>query len=210
MRVIQLILALIILVVIGYTGFTFTVHEQEKAVVMQMDQFLHVVESPGLHLKLPFIQNVVHIDERLKGQLSCIEAHVMSENLQRLALECFTLWRVSDPQLFAQQYDGDEEEAEERLDALVYTQIREMAVDREFDELLQRNFSADVKEAVSDSLASSGIEIVDVRVTHAELPYENENFVIERMMAEQREIAQGIRADGDEEAQAILDECPNR
>jgi membrane protease subunit HflC len=43
----------------------FTVDQTEQPIVMQFGEFKRAVRDPGLHVKLPFVQNVVYYDRRV-------------------------------------------------------------------------------------------------------------------------------------------------
>ena len=55
----------VILLIIAYNLFTFTVDETQKAAVLRFGEIVKVVEDPGLHFKVPFINNVVYLEDRI-------------------------------------------------------------------------------------------------------------------------------------------------
>ncbi len=54
----------LVLAVLGYMS-VFTITQTEQALVLQLGKHERTVKEPGLHFKLPFIQNVIYLDKRI-------------------------------------------------------------------------------------------------------------------------------------------------
>ncbi len=199
----------VILVVVGYRLCAFAVDETETAVVQQFGEIVGVQTEPGLYFKVPVIQNVVYLDDRLLS-VDIKPAPVITVDKQRLTVDSYTLWRISDPQRFVETMRGLRGNAEKRIDDIVYSLLRDVLGKKSFDDILKREFLTDVKELAHTQLTDFGITVIDVRLKRADLPEANEQAVYQRMMSERQQIAQRYRAEGDQEAQRIRAEADRK
>ncbi|NQU10012.1 protease modulator HflC [bacterium] len=207
----SLIVALMVVVVavIGYQLFVFTVDETEKAVVLQFGNIERVVEQPGLYFKKPVIQNVVFLNDRLLN-LDIKPAQVITIDKQRLTVDSYTLWRISDARRFVETMRGLRANAEKRIDDIVYSLLRDVLGRKSFEDILKREFLTDVKELASAQLIDFGITVIDVRLKRADLPGANEQAVYQRMMSERKQIAQRYRAEGEQQSQRLRAEADRK
>ena len=182
----------------------FTVSEIQQAVVTQLGRPVRVVKSPGLHFKLPFLQQVMFFDNRLLDYDSA-PTEVVTKDKKALVVDNYSRWRIKDPLLMLQTVQ-DENGAQARLDDIIYSELRlELGLHTLIEIVASKR-----KEIFSKVTASSnekakeyGIEIIDVRVKRADLPPENEKAVYGRMRAERQRIARQYRSEGAEEALKI-------
>lgn len=206
-----LITALVILAVtvLGYKAFLFSVDETEKAVVLEFGKIVRVVEAPGLYAKKPLIQNVVYLDDRLLS-VDIKPAPVITVDKQRLTVDSYTLWRIKDPRRFTETMRGLRTNAEQRLDDIIYSLLRDVLGQKTFEDILKREFLSEVRDNAQKQVADFGITIIDVRIKRADLPEANEQAVYQRMMSERKQIAERYRAEGDQEAQRIKAETDRK
>ena len=209
MKILITFVVVVLVVVIGFRLVTFTVDETEKAVVLQFGQIVRVVEEPGLYYKKPVIQNVVYLEDRLLS-MDIKPAPVITIDKQRLTIDSYTLWRINDSRKFVETMRGLRPNAEKRLDDIVYSLFRDVLGQKNFSEVLRRDFLAEVHARASTQVADFGMEIVDVRIKRADLPEANEQAVYLRMMSERKQIAQGFRAEGEQEAQRVRSEADRK
>ncbi|MCH7922789.1 MAG: protease modulator HflC [Nitrospinae bacterium] len=182
----------------------FTVSEIQQAVVTQLGKPVRVVQNPGLHFKLPFLQQVIFFDNRLLDYDSA-PTEVITKDKKALVVDNYSRWRIKDPLLMLQTV-RDENGAQARLDDIIYSELRlELGLHTLIEIVASKR-----KEIFSKVTASSnekakeyGIEIIDVRVKRADLPPENEKAVFGRMRAERQRIARQYRSEGAEEALKI-------
>lgn len=206
------LLAFVLLVLLAWFGFhlfTFTVDETQKAVVLQFGQIMRVAEKPGLYLKKPLLENVVYLEDRLLS-FNIKPAPVITVDKQRLTVDSYTLWRIRDPRRFMETMRGLRATAEQRLDDIVYSLLRDVLGQKNFDAILTREFLAEVQQRAQKQVEDFGMEIVDVRIKRADLPEANEQAVYQRMMSERKQIAQRFRAEGEQEAQRLRSEADRR
>ena len=145
------LLAILILGGIVLNAATFTVDEAEQAVVLQFQRPVgDVITRPGLHFKLPFIQNVVRFDERLfswDGDPN----QIPTRGEQFISVDTTARWRISDPVLFFQRV-RDERGAHLRLSDILDSVVRDEISSTELVEIVRSkdwNISAEDLERVT-------------------------------------------------------------
>jgi membrane protease subunit HflC len=209
---IALFLVLIGLGVVVGLNSVFTVSQVEQAIVTRFGEPVAIYnewgepEEPGLKFKAPFVEDVVHLDKR-NLELDSQPREITAGDQQRLIVDAFARWRISDPLRFYQRLNNSVQ-ARDRLEAILNTAVREVLgtvtspeiISGQRAELMQR-----IQERMSDTVERNGfgVEIVDVKIRRVELPSENRERVFARMIAERNQEAQGIRAEGGEQAAII-------
>lgn len=202
MKSLIIFLVLVVLALISYWLFTFTVDETQKAVVLQFGEIVRIVEEPGLHFKTPLLENVVYLEDRLLSY-DIRSAPVITVDKQRLTVDSYTLWRIQDARRFMETMRGLRSNAEQRLDDIIYSLLRDSLAQKNFEDILKREFLTEVKQRAQTQVKDFGIEIIDVRIKRADLPAANEQAVYQRMIKERRQIAQRYRAEGEQQALGI-------
>jgi membrane protease subunit HflC len=203
------LIPLLVVVVLGlvvYGLLTFTVDETQKAVVLEFGKIVRVVTEPGLYVKTPFVQNVVYLEDRLLS-VDIQPAPIITVDKQRLTVDSYTLWRIRDARRFMETMQGLRSNAEQRLDDIVYSLLRDVLGQKSFEDILKREFLSEVKRRAQTQVQDFGMEVVDVRIKRADLPTANEQAVYQRMIKERKQIAQRYRAEGEQEAQRIRSEA---
>ncbi len=201
-----LIIAGLVLVLGGFmlSNALFTVNEMEQAVVLQFGAKVNVIQTPGLKIKVPFIQNVVMIDRRVLDADPQTEQVILADQ-KRLDVNAFARYRVSDPYLFYQRV-GNEMVAEQRLASVVNSSLRRVLGNVTLLAVLSQERTkvmADIKAQVNEEAKGFGIEIVDVRILRADLPEETSQSIFARMRSEREREAAEARAQGQEQSQQI-------
>ena len=98
---------LALLVVIALLAFVanmtfFTVDPTQQALVFRFGQPVgDIVDAPGLHAKVPFIDNVIYIDKRILA-LDNERQEVLVADNQRLEVDAFVRYKIEEPLLFYQ------------------------------------------------------------------------------------------------------------
>jgi membrane protease subunit HflC len=182
----------------------YTVSETEQVVVTQLGRPVRLVRTPGLHLKIPFLQQLTFFDGRLLDYDSA-PAPVITRDKKSLVVDSYAKWHVNDPLKFLQTVQN-EAGAQARLDDIVYSKVREQLGLHDLAEIIA-NKRDPIMHAVTigsnDAAAAYGIAVVDVRIKRADLPPENAQAVYGRMRAEREREAKRYRAEGQEEALKI-------
>jgi membrane protease subunit HflC len=211
MRLAAPILALILVVLI--TSSAFIVQEGQSALVLQFGRIEGAGTEgadlkPGLHLKLPLIQQVVRYDRRILNLEAQPERYNTIEK-KAVNLDYYVKWRIDNPVIYYQSNGADElqTQANNRLAPIIRDALRFAFMSRSLNDLIA-NSRSDITEHVVDeankqTLGSLGIRIVDVRIKRIEFPDEVVESVYKRMSAERNRLANEQRSNGSKEAAKI-------
>ena len=206
-----LILAIFVLVaVLGSTCF-YTVQEDEYACVFRFSEIVSTTGEPGLHFKLPFVDDVRYFSKAT--QLYDIPpSEVTTFDKQNMTVDCYILWKIADPQQFYRAL-GTTAKAEDRLDSITYGAVkREMGKLAQADIInmedgaLRNEIYEGIATIVSEGAKAYGIIVEDVKIKQFDLPESNLNAVYQRMISERNQMAEKFTADGDKEANLIINE----
>ena len=206
-----LILAIFVLVaVLGSTCF-YTVQEDEYACVFRFSEIVSTTGEPGLHFKLPFVDDVRYFSKAT--QLYDIPpSEVTTFDKQNMTVDCYILWKIDDPQQFYRAL-GTTAKAEDRLDSITYGAVkREMGKLAQADIInmedgaLRNEIYEGIATIVSEGAKAYGIIVEDVKIKQFDLPESNLNAVYQRMISERNQMAEKFTADGDKEANLIINE----
>ncbi len=205
MRRNPLALALVLLVLVVVVSQTFfTVHQTQKALVLQLGDPLQRVYGPGLHVKIPFIQNVVYFDTRvLDYEARSREAFTVDK--KAIVLDNYARWRIIDPLQFYRTMRSIPG-AQARLDDVVYSQLRALVGAYTLTEVVSSHRAVIMKEVtnkVSALMHNYGVDVLDVRIKRTDLPSENQRAIFGRMRAERERQAKQYRSEGEEESTRI-------
>ena len=186
----------------------FIVQQTQQALVIQLGHPLDKVYRPGLHIKLPFIQNVVYFDARILDY-DARPAEALTSDLKSMVLDNYARWKIVDPLRFYRTM-RTEANAQARLDAVIYSQIRAHIGRHTLTEVVNDKRTAimdSVTEKASDQMKEFGIKLVDVRIKRTDLPAENQRAIFDRMRAERERQATQYRSEGSEESTKIRSEA---
>lgn len=200
-------IALIFLLALGaFLAFSsfFTVSETQQALVLQLGEHKKTIRDPGLHFKIPLIQNVVYLDKRILN-LDVSPQEVIASDQKRLVVDAIARFRIIDP-LLTYQTRVNEVGAAQALATLLSSNVREVLGREQFITLLsgeRANLMTLIRDQVNAGAKGFGIEIVDVRIRRADLPEANSQAIFIRMNTERKQEADEIRAEGREIALKI-------
>ena len=182
----------------------FTVDQTQKAILLQLGKPVKEINNPGLHFKIPFIQNVIFFDNRVL-EYDSAPAEILTQDKKNLVVDNYAKWKIKSPLKFyetVKNYYG----AQERLDDIIYSELRVVLGKHTLQEIvsLKRSEIMTFITINCNKIAKKyGIEIVDVRIKRADLPPENERHVYDRMKAERYRQAKKYRSEGMEQALKI-------
>jgi membrane protease subunit HflC len=193
----------VILLIIASRTF-YAMSEAEQAVVTQLGRPVRLVNTPGLHGKVPFVQQLTVFEKRLLDYDSA-PALVITRDKKNLIVDNYAKWYISDPLKFLQTVQS-EAGAQARLDDIIYSKVREQLGLHDLADVIgtQRTpIMRAVTDASNDTAAAYGIRVIDVRIKRADLPPENAQAVYGRMRTEREREAKRYRSEGQEEALKI-------
>jgi modulator of FtsH protease HflC len=189
--------------IVAYSSL-FTVYQTQQALVVRLGQVVHVMDEPGLHVKLPFIDSVIGIDKRILD-LEAPAQEIIASDQKRLVVDAFARYRIHDPLRFYQSL-GSKIAADSQLAILLNSALRRVLGEATFIQVVRdqrAELMARIRDLINHEAESYGIQVVDARIRRADLPEQNSQAVYKRMQtARQREAAE-YRAQGAQRAQEI-------
>ena len=200
-------LVLVLLVIVAANSF-YTVRENQYACVVEFSKIVDTKSEAGLHFKVPFLHSVKYFTKAT--QLYDIPpSEVLTSDKQNMTVDCYVLWQISDPLKFYQTL-GSYSVAEQRLDALTYTTLKNVMGTLAQADIInmedggKRNEIYDGIASTADELAAAyGINVIDVKIKQFDLPESNLNAVYSRMISERNQMGSKYTADGNYEASII-------
>jgi len=197
-------------VVLGLSAFT--VNERELAIKLQVGEVVQADYDPGIHFKIPVIQNVRKFPRRI---LTIDDDPQRVFTLERTAMQVdyFVKWRIVDTVQFYTSTGGSQQIATDRLQEIVKNSI----VTEFGKRSIQEAISVEREELMRDMLTTAaitaeglGVELVDFRVKQVEFVEEVRDSVYRQMREERARVAAEIRAEGQEEAELIRSTAEKR
>jgi membrane protease subunit HflC len=229
----SLILVLALLVT---TRAAFVIDQAEQGIIVQFGEPIGgVIAAPGLHWRLPFIQEVRRFDKRLldwDGDVS----QIPTLGREFIIVDTTARWRISDPLQFLRAV-RDESGARTRLDDILDSVVRDIVSGTELEEIVRSAdwrvdvtglseeevtalentdlerpskgrglLEQDMLAAASRLMPELGIELIDVRIKRINYIDSVREQVESRMIAERQSIAARFRSEGQGSSQEILGE----
>jgi membrane protease subunit HflC len=227
-----------VLVLLSITVFksAFVIDQAEQGIIVQFGEPIgDVIAEPGLHWRLPFIQDVRRFDKRLlawDGDVS----QIPTLGREFIVVDTTARWRIADPLQFLRAV-RDEAGASTRLDDILDSVVRDIVSGTELEEIVRSadwavdlthladeeaaalaeanlerpvkgrgQLERDMLEAASRLMPGFGIELVDVRIKRINYIESVRAQVESRMIAERQSIAARFRSEGEGRSQEILGE----
>ena len=174
----------------------FTVKEWERAVLFRLGEIVQTNFKPGLHWKIPFINNVVKFDGRILTLDAEPERYLTNEK-KNLIVDSFVKWRIDDVSKYYTAMGGDEFRANLRLSQIIKDGLRSEFGKRTIQEVVsgERKDIMNILTVNADKQAREfGITVVDVRLKRIDLAEDVSISVYKRMEAERKRVANELRA----------------
>ncbi len=198
---------LILLFAVLFVGSmsVFTVDQREKVIVFRLGEIVRTDLEPGLHFKLPFINNVKKYDGRIQTLDSSPERFLTSEK-KNVIVDTFVKWKISNVDNFYRAVGGDPRQVDTRLNQFVKEGMRAAFSKQTIKQLISVGRDKIRLSLVDDiNLLGNGlgIDIIDVRIKRIDLPEEVSSSVYKRMESERERVARDFRSRGKEAAERI-------
>ena len=198
-------IAALVVLAIAVNASLFTVHQTQRVLIVQFGKVVDTIDKPGLHVKLPFVQDIISFDRRLLNVELPGEEVILGDQ-RRLIVDSFTVYRISDPLKFYQAVGPIPDMIRGRLNSVVTSSLRRVLGKNSLLDVLsadREHIMATIREQVNADMVNFGISIEDVRIRRADLPPENTQAILSRMQSERQRIAAQARAEGAEAAAKI-------
>jgi membrane protease subunit HflC len=183
----------------------FTVDEREKAILFQFGEIIEADYEPGIHLKIPFINNVRKFDSRILT-IDQKPERFLTQEKKDLIVDSYVKWRIIDVVQYYKTTQGDELVAGRLLYENINNGLRNEFGKRTIQEVVSgdRTHIMDLMTSQASERAKTlGIEVVDVRVKKVDYPERVSNSVYQRMRAEREREARDFRSKGHEASERI-------
>jgi modulator of FtsH protease HflC len=186
------------LLAFAFYSSAFIVHQYEQALVLRFGQTQQVITKPGLNWKVPFVDTVDIFDKRILD-LDTSKQEVSASDQQRLIVDAYARYRITDPLLFYQNV-RTEARVRDVVGPLIESEIRRVLGSASLQDIVKDKrevLMKQIADQVNKEGKNFGLEVVDVRLKRADLPDENLVKVFERMKQDRVREATELRAQGD-------------
>jgi membrane protease subunit HflC len=223
-----------VLVLLVFSRSAFIVDQSQQAIIVQLGEPVGgVISEPGLHWRIPFIQDVRRFDRRLldwDGDVS----QIPTLGREFIIVDTTARWRISDPLQFLRSVQS-ENGARTRLDDVLDSAVRDVVSGSELAEIVRSadwqvdksklvpedaaaigadelakpkkgrgQLEKDILTTATQQMPNIGIEIVDVRIKRINYIDSVGKQVEDRMIAERESIAARFRSEGQGRSEEIL------
>jgi membrane protease subunit HflC len=223
---------LVLAVLVVVSASTFRVGEAEQVIITQFgDPIGDPIATPGLHFKMPFVQQANFFDKRFL-EWDGSPNQVPTKDKRFIWVDTYARWRIVDPLRFFQRL-RDERGAQSRLDDILDGETRNAVARYDLIELVRNSnrnpddipieaeeeevilnviakgrdqVSREILERAAERTADLGIELLDLRIKRINYVEEVQQDVFARMIAERQRIAELYRSEGQGEAARIQGE----
>lgn len=225
----------LIIVALFVLGFAqnplFVVNEGEQALVTEFGKPVGGVLSPGLHVRIPFIQTVHRFETRIL-KWDGDPNQIPTKDKRYIFLDTTARWRIADPLLFFKTV-ASERGAQGRLDDIIDSVVRDAVSGHLLVELVRgsdyqapgseveeiqlegvviapeqlvgrEQILANLLEKARASTPEYGIELIDVQIKRINYVEQVRQRVYERMISERKKVAAQFRSEGEGEKADIL------
>ena len=205
-------------------GCFFAVHQTEQVIITQFGKPVgEPITDPGLHFKLPIIQEVNRIDKRFL-EWDGAPVAIPTRDKTYIHVDTFARWRINDAKTYFVRL-RDERSAQSRLEDILGSETRNAVAKHRkplHDENLKNvptglgtigvlppieygrlKIEDEIKTKAAGKLSEFGIDLLDLRLKRVNYNPDVLDRIYQRMMSERRQIAQRFRSEGEGEAARI-------
>jgi len=196
--------ALVAFLVLVYL-FTFQITQWQTAIKLRLGEIVSSDYEPGLHFKIPVLNNVVTFDRRIQTLDSRPQRFLTIEK-KDVIVDYYTKWRISDPAQYFRSTGGSDTRTAQLLYERINTSLRDEFGKRTIQEVVsedRQELMTQLSKEIDLKAGELGVEVLDVRVKKIDLPPEVSGSVYDRMRAERERVASDLRAKGNEAAERI-------
>lgn len=197
----------LLLGLIAVAGAAFTVDQTEQALVLRFGEPVAgrgLITTPGLHFKLPLVENIVFFDNRILD-VESPNLEVLAADNQRLEVDSFIRYRIVDALRFYQTVNSIQG-ADNQLSSVLNSAVRRVLSEANQQQIVRDERAAlmvKIREQADREGRKFGVTVVDARIRRVDLPQQISEKVYGRMQTERQREASEYRAQGSEQAQKI-------
>ena len=193
--------------VVVFAGAAFTVDQTEQALVLRFGEPVAgrgLITTPGLHFRLPLVENIVFFDNRILD-VESPNLEVLAADNQRLEVDSFIRYRIVDSLRFYQTVNSVQG-ANNQLSSVLNSAVRRVLSEANQQQIVRDERAAlmvRIREQADREGRKFGVNVVDARIRRVDLPQQISEKVYGRMQTERQREAAEYRAQGSEQAQKI-------
>jgi membrane protease subunit HflC len=184
----------------------YTVDQRQNAMVFQLGEVVTIKKTPGLYFKLPLLQNIRYFDTRILTLDPADPDRFITSEKKNVLVDYFAKWRIIDAEQYYVSVGGDETRAQTRLQQTINDSLRAEFGKRTVHEVVsgeRDEIMASLRLKADQDARKIGVQVMDVRIKHVDLPQEVSDSVYRRMEAERKRVANELRSTGSAEAEKI-------
>ena len=207
-RILYVLLGLVALILIVRAS-VFTVTEGQLAIKSTGGEIVDANFQPGLHFRIPLVNEVTRFDKRILTQMYQSE-HFLTREQEQLNVDFYVKWRINNLRRYYEATGGSEDVANARLGETIRDSIKTVVTQRTLQQVItaeRAEFTDSMMKTARPFAEQLGVELVDVRITKIDLPQQVQDSVFERMRATFKAQAAKLRAEGVEAADRIRAEA---
>jgi modulator of FtsH protease HflC len=201
-RLLYILLGLVAVILIARAS-VFTVSEGQLAIKSTGGKIVESNFDPGLHFRIPLVNEVSRFDKRILTQMYPSE-HFLTREQEQLNVDFYVKWRIENLRRYYESTGGSEEVANARLGETVKDSIKSVVTQRTLQQVIaadRAEFTDSMMKTARPLAEQLGIELVDVRITKIDLPQQVQDSVFDRMRSTFQAQAAKLRAEGIEVAE---------
>jgi modulator of FtsH protease HflC len=227
------VIVIVIFLFLVFSGAFYTVDQTEQVILTQFGQPVgNPITEPGLHFKIPFVQNVNSLDKRFL-EWDGAPVAIPTRDKTYIHVDTFARWRIEDPKLYFVRL-RDERSAQSRLDDILGSETRNSIAKHDLIEIVRTDknrqpvhdetlkggptgtigllppiefgrlkIEEEIKAAAAEKLAQFGLAVLDFRIKRVNYNPDVLARIYQRMISERLQIAQRFRSEGEGESARI-------
>jgi membrane protease subunit HflC len=201
-RILYALLGLVAVILLVRAS-VFTVSEGQLAIKSIGGEIVDANFQPGLHFRIPLVEEVSRFDKRIITQLYRQEQFLTREQ-EQLKVDFYVKWRINNLRRYYEATGGTEEVANDRLGETIKDSIKTVVTQRTLQQVVTADrgeFTEAMMKNVRPAAEQLGVDLVDVRITRIDLPQQVQDSVFDRMRASFQTQAAKLRAEGVESSE---------
>ncbi|MBQ7832252.1 MAG: protease modulator HflC [Lachnospiraceae bacterium] len=200
------IAAFVLIIVLGSS--VVVTQENEYTLIRQFGKVDRIISEPGLSFKVPFMESVYTLPKEIL-LYDLAPSDVITGDKKTMICDCYVLWQITDALKFSQTLNSSVGNAESRIDTVVYNATKSVISSMTQEQVISGRSDL-LQDAIIGNIGTSmeqyGIAILEVETIKLDLPNDNKEAVYERMISERDNIAATHIAQGEAEAQKIVNQ----
>lgn len=202
---ISIFLLLLILGIFLYSSAIVITKENEYTIIKKFEKIEKIIKEPGVTMKVPFLEEASTLPKSIM-LYDLNPSDVITRDKKTMSTDSYVLWKIEDPQIFAQTLNSSLDEAKHRIESVVYNSIKTVISSMDQNDVISARdgqLQEAIEKNISTNMSQYGIKLLSIETKRLDLPEDNKQAVYERMISERSKIAATYTAEGESEAQVI-------